>query len=332
VAKKKTTTATVVTEDVPDGTVPGVTDGEFSFDTAVDTDLLLEDFRTKGSRVLVKVHKILPGHRPIFQFETDTKVSEVQLQAYGGGLYSISYYIDGVRKHVEEVEVADRLPDNATKPATAESIQIAMLREQSQMNRDLLMAVLGRANPTVPAPTPMSEIAQMWGLIHGLNPAANGTNQLFEALKMGIELASKSNGEMDWKTALISTAKELAPGIIQVAGAAKGVDMKQVGNGTVTVTETPEQLIKHGLNLLKPKIVAGLPVGLALDWVVANASDPSIQPFLVQALGKEFQDLARVDPDVANEPYNSWLRQFLEGLKEHFKQATTDEPEPEPEQ
>lgn len=329
-AKKKTETKTTVVTDVPDNTIPGIEGGEFSFQG--DVDSLLEQVKNKGSRVLIKVHKILAGHRPIYQFEQDSKVSETQLQQHGGGLYTLSYFIDGVRQdYTEEIEVADR-PTNGNQPVTAETVQIQMLREQSQMNRDLLMAVLGRANPSVPSPTPMSEIATMWGLIHGIAPSGNGGGfeKLIEVLKTGIELGSRGNGgEMDWKTALISSLKEIAPSVVQVVAASKGVEMPQIASSQTQLETNPEQLLKQGLTLLKPRILGGLPVGLALDWVVANANDPTIQPFLSIAVKKQFQDLAQADPEVANEPYNTWLRQFLEGLKEHFKEANQPEEDSE---
>jgi hypothetical protein len=323
-AKKKTEQKTVITEDIPDGgAIPGAPE-DFTFDVDIDTEL--EEVRAKGSRILIKVYKILPGHKPIYQFETDSRVSEAQLQQYGGGLYQVCYFIDGKRKHVDEMEVADAKANGQHQPQSPESVQIAMLREQSQMNRDLLMAVLGRTNPTTPAPTPMSEIATMWGLIHGMQPGNGGGNgtfdKLIEIFKLGMELGGKGGGEMDWKSALISTARELAPGILQIAAKTQGVEVhaQQIPQQTAV-----SDVLKHGLSLIKPKIVAGLPVGLALDWVIANASDPKISPFLALAVQKEFQDLVNADNEVANEPYNTWLRQFLSSLKEQFKSAAVEE-------
>jgi len=315
-AKKKTETKTSIVEDVPDGTIPGVDNGQFNFDLTED------EIRT------IKVHKIVPGHRPIFQFETLNTVTETQLQKYGGGLYTISYYGEDAKKpkHVEEIEVGEP-PIDQVKPLDASTIQIQMLKEQSQMNRDLLMAVLGRTNPTTSTPTPMSEIATIWSLIHGTTPNPNGGNggsfdKLIEIFKLGMELGGKVGGEMDWKQTLIATAKELAPGILQVVN--KGVPVVET-NFQVPLQISQEQLLKHGLSLLKPRILSGLPVGLALDWIVANANDPQYQGFLALALRKEFQDLVNADNDVANEPYNTWLRQFLTGLKEHFKEAISEE-------
>jgi len=317
-AKKKTETKTSIVEDVPDGTIPGVDNGKFEF------DLVEDEIRT------IKVHKIVPGHRPIFQFETINKVTESLLQKYGGGLYTISYYGEDERKpkHVDEIEVGEP-PVDPSKPVDATTIQIQMLKEQSQMNRELLMAVLGRTNPTVGAPTPMSEIATMWGLIHGVNPANNNNSfdKLIEVFKLGMELGGKGNGEMDWKTALISTVKDLGPSIVQVAAASKGVEVKTNGATQVAAAATPDQILKQGLTWIKPRIFAGMPVSLALDWVVSNATDPTIQPFIAQALTKEFQDLVNADNDVASEPYNTWLRQFLSGIKEQFKAAAVDETE-----
>lgn len=316
-AKKKT----IIEETIPDGETTGAE--TFTLADTDDAELLLEKVKTQygGSRVNVKVYKILAGHKPIYQFESDHMVTEARLQLNGGGLYELRFFVDGLHKHTEEIEVADK-PVDHSQPTNPADIQIQMLREQSQMNRDLLMAVLGRGQNS----TPMSEIATIWGLIHGTNGGGGTSEKMIEMFTKGMELGAGRSGELDWKTALIQTAKEIIPPAMQVVAATKGVPMPQIQpNPAAQQQLPPDAVLKTGIDFLKTKILAGLPVGLALDWVVANAAD--YQQFLAVATSKTFEDFVKIDNDLANEPFNTWVRQFLTGLKEHFKEVNETEDE-----
>ena len=311
-AKKKTETKTQIIEDVPDGTIPdgtitGVNGGEFSL---LDTE------------TVVKVYKLFPGKsKPSICFERNEAVTETELQnLYGGGSYTLEY-ITPTGKRLEHLEIADKPthPDSK-QPVTIADVQIQMLKEQAQMNRDLLMAVLGRGNVN----TPMSEIAQIWGLIHGVNPTngnGGGIEKFISIFEKGLEIGANKGGDMDWKGALIQTVREIAPTVTNVLAQAKGI--QQAPSVVNNVPAVPDQLLRSGVAMLKSKILAGLPVGLALDWIVANANDPQYHPFISLALSKSFEELVQIDNELVNEPFNSWTRQFLDGLKEHFKQTSS---------
>lgn len=323
-AKKKT----IIEETIPDalGGGPDVT-GDFTFDdTSADTAIDKIKAQYGGNLVKIKVYKIVTGKsQPVFCFESQEHVDEMQLQnSYGGGSYVLRFFVDGAAKHAERIEVMDK-PLSAAQPSTASDIQIQMLREQSMFNRDLLMSVLGRSTP-INAPTPMSEIAQMWALIHGMNPGSNSGgsfDKLIDVFTKGLEIgSSKGGGEMDWKSALLNTVKEIAPAVTQVIARANGVPLTAPA---IEQPILPEQLLRQGIAMLKTKIMSGLPVGLALDWIVSNSTDVAYQPLLHFALSKSFEDIVQVDNDLANEPYNSWFRQLLAGLKDHFKEAATTE-------
>lgn len=313
-AKKKTEKKETIIEDVPTGTtldgIAGMQAGEFTFDEIS----------------VVKVYKLFPGRpKPAFCFETHEEISETQLQnLYGGGAYTIEYSYQNGTKRLEHWEIADKPSTPETnKPRTIEDVQIAMLKEQSQMNRELLMAVLGRGNNV----TPMTEIAQMWGLIHGANPSNNGNgtstiDKMLSFLEKGIEIGAAKGGDMDWKSMLVSTVREIAPTITSVVAQAKGVQLPETTSAALAL---PEDQIQKGINTLKKQILGGMPVGLALDWVVANANEPQYQPLLQLALSKSFDDIVKIDNELANEPFNTWFRQFLEGLKAHFKEQSTTE-------
>ena len=310
-ARKKVEKKETIIEDVPDGTLPegaNTSPGEFTLDEITR----------------IKVYKLFPGKsKPSFCFERQDDITETELQnLYGGGSYTIEYINLNGSKRVEHWEIADKPADqsNNNKPRTIEDVQIAMLREQSQMNRDLLMAVLGRGNTS----TPMSEIAQMWALIQGNSPNGNGggaIDKMLSFLEKGIEIGATKGGDMDWKGMLVSTIKDIAPTVTQVIAQAKGVPVIEGANGSVPMI--PDALLKTGIATLKRQIMGGMPVSLALDWIIANANDSQYQPFLAQIVGKSFEDLVKIDPDLANEPFNSWTRQLLAGLQEHFKATAT---------
>src|SRR5262245_55475107 len=140
----------------------------------------------------IKVFKVVPGlSQRQFCFSRNTDVDEEALQAssYGGGRYEVDYLdADGITVQTITQEIA-ALPVTQ-QPSTPESIQIQMLREQSQMNRDLLMAVLGTGNNR--AQTPMSELAQMWGVMHGTGNGSNGATSMIDVFIKGLEMAHRA--------------------------------------------------------------------------------------------------------------------------------------------
>jgi len=334
--KKKT----IVEETIPDGVSSGIDDVSGSgADTSImwdtEEDELLARIKSQygGSLVKVKVYKITPGKsQPVFCFSSEENVDEEQLQeTYGGGKYALRFFVENTLKHTAYLEVADKPANKQSANGSAESIQNQMLREQSQWNRDLLLTILGRPSP-VNTPTPMNDIAQMWTMIQGNQAKSDNFQAMITLFTKGLELGAGKSGDMDWKTALIQTVREIAPGITNAVVSAQTGAGGNGGNGlpnNMSPALIPDQMLRQGISMLKTRIIAGLPVGLALDWIVTNASDPQYQPFLSAALSKSFEDLVKVDNELANEPYNSWFREFLIGLKDHFKEAGTVEQEPD---
>lgn len=332
-ARKK---QTIVTETLPDFNLNDPIPGEESilWDTSEDDPLAKVKAQYGGSPIKIKVYKIVTGKaQPVFCFSSEETVDEEQLQEmYGGGKYALRFFVDNALKHTTYVEVSDKPQKTNGAGADPASIQIQMLREQSQFSRDLLLGILGRNAPVV-SPTPMSDIAAMWGLIHGANPQqSSGLDKMIDLFTKGLEIgASRSDGgNMDWKTALIQTIKEIAPTVTQVVASAKGINLPSLpnnGGGVPADLQTPTELLKTGIQFLKAKILAGLPVGLALDWIINNAAD--YQQFLSVALSKPFEDFVAIDNELANEPFNSWMRQLLEGLKENYKETSAPDSETE---
>lgn len=313
-AKKKSETKTIIEETVPDGTtLDNQTEpGEFTFDNPI---------------VKVKVYRLVTGKtKPSFCFERIEEISEAELQSlYGAGTYSIETHFENGQKRNDVYEIAEPPADQSrnNRPRSVEEIQIEMYKEQSKMNRDLLMAVLGRGSTQ----STMQEIAQMWAIMQGSVPGAtNGVDKMLDVLMKGMELGSKGSGEMDWKQMLVSTIKDVAPTVTQALAQHA---LPNNGNGAPVNQPVPmnsEQMLKFGIQELKTRIIGGLPVGFAIEWAQLNANNPQYQPLIMAAVGKSFEELCAIDNELANEPYATWLKSFQTGVRSYIQHASeTDE-------
>ena len=318
-SKKKT----IIEETIPDNaSIPELGVRE-SVTWETEEDVILERIKAQygeTAAVKIKVYKIIAGKGdPVFVFSSTENVDEEILQeTYGGGKYALRIFIDGILKHTHFMEVADKPISKQANNNNGDSRE-QMLREQMAWNQRLLLTILGKPQP-IAQQTPLTELVNAANLIKG-NGGSNNMDAMITLFTKGLEIGSGKSGDMDWKTALVNTIKEIAPvvtgAIAQVKG---GVPMPNNGQ-VVTAQLLPEQELQKGITFLKGKIVAGLPVGLALDWVVSNAHE--YMQFISLAMSKSFEEIVKIDPELANEPYNSWVRQFLEGLKEHFKESAT---------
>src|SRR5215475_247964 len=131
-AKKKT----IIEENVPDQELPNVAWGD-------DDDVVSQLKMQYGIETIkVKVYKIVPPKtQPTFCFVDTTdnfKDPEEQLIncGFGGGRYVCVWYSnEGKRLYEKSYEIAERPALTEKKDMTVADVQIAMLKEQSQMNR-----------------------------------------------------------------------------------------------------------------------------------------------------------------------------------------------------
>jgi hypothetical protein len=79
--------------------------------------------------------------------------------------------------------------------------------------------------------------------------------------------------------------------------------------------------VQQGITFLKSKIMQGLPVGLALDWIEQNAAD--YQHIIHAIITQDFAEFAKFDPEIGREPYATWFKSLYDGLRQSFKEATT---------
>lgn len=316
-AKTKTTT---VKETLPDESA-GVEEGFFF---GSEDDELLQKIRKQygDGTVKFKVYRVVAG-KPVFITESTENVDEAQLQEFGAGRYAIRIFINGEAKDTVYVEVADK-PGKPAAAGSVDSIQNQLYRDQIQFGQQMILALINKNSGNGGGFTMQDAIA-LAALVKG---NGNGVEHVLKGLELGLANAGGGGGS-DWKSLLVSTLKEFAPAINTAIVANAPPQPNGQPAQLPAMTQTQDQLLIQALNMIKAKVIAGLPVGLALDWLVANASDPQYQNYMKLALSKSFEDLVKLDNELANEPFNSWFREFLLGMKEHFKEQTQDAAEDE---
>lgn len=319
----------IIDSEIPDNAID-TSDGEqvmFGDDTPLD-----EVFDSFGEEsFLMKVYKITPTGSS-FVFSSTEKPnpamfeSTIQDRYPSGGKFVVRFYKNNrIIEPSRHVEIEPR-PVTASATNGNESLyamQVKMLSDQLMTMQNMVMAFIGRPAP-VTQQTPVNELVTVMTAMQGIQ--GNRTDSVDMLLK-GIELAKGLNGTAtDWKSELVSTAKEV---LVPVAGVIAQHKMQQgQANQPSNVQQIPERtdsnngmkvpnfLIKQGLNWLKPKIMSGqFEPGLAVDLILASASDPTYQPFIQMAVQGDINTFIQIDPDLANEPYKSWFVAAIEMLK-----------------
>lgn len=322
--KKKT----IVEETIPDNVLT-TDDGENIMfdDTPID-----EVFDSFGEEpFLMKVYKITPtGSSFVFSStekpNSSTFESSIQERCPSGGKFVVRFYKNNrIIEPSRHIEIEPR--PIATNPNTSnmESIyamQVKMLSDQLMTMQNMVMAFIGRPTP-VTQQTPMSELVAAMTAMHGIQPTKSDPVDL---ILKGMEIGSKTNGASpDWKSELIHTAKDVLAPVAEIVAQYKmqpsvvsnpSNNVPQIEERTANGMKIPTLLIKSGLASLKPKILSGmLEPGLAVDWILANATDAMYQPFLAVALQGDINTFIQIDPELANEPYRTWVETTINMLK-----------------
>lgn len=316
---------TIVEETLPDNSLT-TPEGEtilFGDDTPID-----EVFDSFGEEAfLMKVYRITSTGSS-FVFSSTEKPnpalfeSVIQERCPTGGKFIVRFYknnrIIEPSRHVE----VEPLPVKTTPNGNTDSVVINMLQQQLATFQQMVMAFIGRPAP-ITQQTPVSELVAVMTAMNGMQ--SNKPDSV-DMLVKGMELAKGLNGgATDWKTELVSTAKEVLAPVAGVIAQHKlqqqnNPGMQQIPERTTDNVMKPNSfVIKSALASLKPKIMSGmLDPGLAADWILANATDGMFQPFLAMAIQGDVNTVISIDPDFANEPYKGWATQVINMLKEAY--------------
>lgn len=274
--------------------------------------------------VLTKVYKLNSGGKS-FCFQTTEPVDEVSIQAQypSGGKFVVLEY-NGLNQVINTTHI-----DIEPKPLTVEAngngsdVRTQMLMQELAFSRNMMMEMIrGLFNgKQQSASTPLGELAQAMQVVHEMKAGSNPVDLIIKGMELGV----KSNGGGgDWKAELVSAAKDVIPAVVQTMGATR---QTQQGQQTM-IQATPASMIKQGIDWLKPQILGGMTVDLAIGWVIQNRYDPLCQQLMSNAIKGDVNTFIQIDPEIANEPYKTWFITAIQLLKDEYAAAqaqSTDE-------
>lgn len=296
---------TIVDEIIPD-------DEQRSTNTDSDiSDILI---------TLSKVYRINPNGKRSFSFQTGESVDEIMIQercSNGGSFVVIEFNSSGEVVNTNAFDIEPKIiPALSNSPSSTGDIQVQMLMNELQWARGMVMQLLGNRNSEQ---TPVAEIVSAIKDMHSI--AGGGGKDPVDMIIKGMELANKANGGSgDWKTELISTAKEA---IGPVLGAlSQRQQPQQTGEQQMIPAQTPDTVIKEAIKWLKGKILFGLTPDLAVDWILQNGNDPQYQPILAAALNGTVDNFIAVDSEIGSEPYRTWFTTAIQQIKDAYAEQS----------
>jgi hypothetical protein len=317
-AKKKTTT--VIEEPVElDDLGGGPSELDVSLESVEDTETLSTVLESFGeTSILLKVYRETPSGQE-FCFPCQT-LDELFIQKnYGGGTYVVRIFIaDKYRKSIK-VKIAQPIGNPVTgergdsHSVFLEKMILTMLANQGSVQQSTSV-------PTV------TDLVQSLAALDGLRGKQESGMDMF---MRGIELAKglDGGGEMDWKQRLLGMADKALPMIAPAVQSYFGGRVPTNPNPPVAGTPppTPEDernmiraMLKQGIDFLKPQFLNGLDPESAVNWVVANASNPQYQSIVRGVCNMEYAELATIDPEIGTEPLFSSFHAFYDGLRSAF--------------
>jgi hypothetical protein len=293
-----------------------------------DTDVNQSDNSTDASDIIIVMSKVYKSNNGTKSFcmQSSEPIDEVYLQ---------SQYPNGGKFIVFEYNQLNQLLNTAhydiePKPMTAITnngngaspydVQIRMLFDELQFTRQMLMQQLQNNSKGNNG----GSISELVGALAGLHALAPGGKDPIDLLVKGMELGQKNSGATDWKTEVLSTIKEIAPSAIQAFTVTQ--QRQPNGNGQPPmITASPDELLKQGLQWIKPQIIAGMDVDLAVSWLIQNANDPQGQRLLSMAIQGTIDNFIAIDTEIANEPYRTWFTNAIAAIKEWYAEQQQSE-------
>lgn len=284
-------------------------------ETLPDTNDSLSEDVSDIICVLTKVYKLNGGGKS-FCFQTTEPVDEVYIQAQyptGGKFVVIEYNNMNTPINTTHIDIEPKpLLINGNINNSNDDMRTQMLMQELTHSRAMMMEMIrGLFSKGQSSNTPLGELAQAMAVVNEIGSKNNPVDLIIK----GMDLANKSNGNgPDWKAQLVETAKDLVPAVMSIR------NPPQQGQYMPTIT-VPESTIKSGIDFLKPQILRGMTVDLAIGWVIQNAHDPICNQLIGNALKGDINTFISIDPELANEPYKSWLESAIQLLKEEYAAA-----------
>jgi hypothetical protein len=178
--------------------------------------------------------------------------------------------------------------------------------------------------------TPVGELAEAVKAVVSLAPQPQAFNptemftQFMGAFMKGFDMAKDMKNppapETDWKTELFKTIGEIAPGVVHALrpspapnGHAQEVPALQEAPEVVN-----EQQLRQVIAGLKHYAKNDTDPDLIIEWVRTPGNAEPYWPVIREALNKEFDAFASLDPEIQQEPFRSWFKRLYDGLRSAF--------------
>ena len=317
--KKKTVTTTV--EDEPRSLLE---DEDIEPQPYADPEMVdgLDDLLQKfsGSKFKLKIYKQPLRGSEQYCFQTDETLDEDALRdGFGGGKYLVRIWANGSYADTAVIHIAEPITTpSAVQNGSQDTRMYEMMRTHNDQLQSMLLAFINKeATVSNGNGTGIKELIESVVALNGLTATKDPVNMLLE----GIKLAKDMNGESDWKSDLISVAKDVGKPLMTELLKGK---LTQPSVPRTTIPEGPlptEAVLKSGIGFLKSQCKFMTPE-LAIDWVTANSSHEEYQHFVRFALLNDFESFAKIDPEITTEPYNTWFKTLHKGIHDTFATET----------
>lgn len=319
-AGRKRKTTTVVEDTVPEGEQQeqeGGTQFDVALESVEDIEALrnvMEQYGATGETY--KVYRVTPTGQE-FCFMNDTLDETFIQRNYGGGDFRVRVFIGGKFKMFLPLKIA--APLNVENNNGNGSAVRGEERHQKFLETMLLAMMQNQGNHG-------SSIAELTTALANLDAMRGKQETTMDLFMKGVTFAKdiiKNDGEpRDWKSELVSVAKDAVPGLVPLVGAIMGGN-KPVQPNPVAVTD-PNALseqqqiaaLQGGLTYLKKQCMKGTDPDLIINWVVSNSEE--YQALIHYVLNLPFEKFVEIDAQIGTEPFKSWFTELFDGLRQEF--------------
>ncbi len=313
-----------------------------------------------GSEVIIKISKYdAASNRPRYLQDTDLEgASEAYIQTnWGEGRYLLRAYKEGTVIGSKTVHIGPplqkNLPQSAAQPVFVSppttdpliSMQIEMMREESRLNRDLMLKMIEKIGGNEKSGA--TELAEVMAMLKPVltPPAPTGGSALsliseaIPLVKQLIELGASGGTE---KKGWMDTVREIVP---EVAGVLKSMSASRMpvqsvptapapvapypGGTPVAIPAAPAalanidpqqiQLIRSAIAFLKTRALRDADPNAFVGYVL-NTLDDEQSMSIAKLLERPYDDIAVLDPELVTAVYRPWFEEFFGGLKDALSQ------------
>jgi hypothetical protein len=277
-----------------------------------DTEALQEVLSQFGeTNVQLKVFQ-QTSTGPRFCYHCQTLDEEFIQKNWGGGDYTVRVFING--KYKKNIPIKIAASPTSLQPNAPSALPIKSDTDRHlQFLEEMVLKLITRENAAPPPPAGPS-LTDLTTALANLDGLRGKQETGVDLIMKGIQLARDVNGETDWKTDLVRTAKDALPQVLTMFG--KPPMPPNPGQPAIAGTvEPPEAMLRSGIAYLKQLAVNGVDPVSIIDLVKANAGQPQYQPIIHAIITKEFADFAAIDPEIGTEPFFSWFKPIFDGLR-----------------